>query len=104
MDAIVVLLKEMVFFIELCDDLGVKIKLPRLLTDSKSAVDIIKNPGVTKRSTHFERRLHYAREMYLHGRFVLHLVSTHDMMADGMTKVVDRDKFFKCRNYVMNVA
>ena len=26
------------------------------------------------------------------------------MMGDGMTKVVDREKFFKCRNYMMNVT
>ena len=28
--------------------------------------------------------------------------STHLMMADNMTKVVDRHKFFKCRAYQMN--
>ena len=25
------------------------------------------------------------------------------MMADGMTKVVDKDKFFKCRDYAMGI-
>ena len=32
-----------------------------------------------------------------------HLVPTHRMMADGMTKVVDKDKFFKCRDYAMGI-
>ena len=33
----------------------------------------------------------------------LTLVPTHRMMADGMTKVVDKDKFFKCRDYAMGI-
>ena len=32
------------------------------------------------------------------------LVSTHKMMADNMTKVVDKTKFFTCRNYQMNIT
>ena len=31
------------------------------------------------------------------------LTTTDKMMADNMTKVLDRDKFFRCRNYQMNV-
>ena len=50
-----------------------------------------------KKSTHVERWLKFARDLYLTKAIGLTLVPTHRMMADGMTKVVDKDKFFKCR-------
>ena len=39
------------------------------------------------------------RDHYLMKKITLSLVSTHIMMADDKTKVVDREKFFRCRNY-----
>ena len=38
---------------------------------------------------------------YLMKKITISLVSTHIMMADDKTKVVDREKFFRCRNYQM---
>ena len=43
----------------------------------------------------------FARDLYLRKRFSMNLVLTLKMMADMMTKVVDRDKFLKCRDYVL---
>ena len=83
-------------------DMGIKMTGPIvMLTDSKSGRDIMHNPGVTKHSTHFQRRLYFVREMFLNGELVIHLIGTNDMMADWMTKPVDRDKFFRCRNHAM---
>ena len=45
----------------------------------------------------------FARDLYLTKAIGLTLVPTHRMMADGMTKVVDKDKFFKCRDYAMGI-
>ena len=44
-----------------------------------------------------------SRHLYLTKAIGLTLVPTHRMMADGMTKVVDKDKFFKCRDYAMGI-
>ena len=76
---------------------------PHIIIDSKSAYDIIRHPGVTKRSVHFDRWLHFARDAYLHNRAKYFLGKTDKMMADGMTKVVDRNKFMICRSYMMNI-
>ena len=43
----------------------------------------------------------FARDLYLMKKITISLVSTHIMMADDKTKVVDREKFFRCRNYQM---
>ena len=54
-----------------------------------------------KLAVHVERWLMFARDLYLRKRFSMNLVPTIKMMADLMTKVVDRDKFLKCRDYVL---
>ena len=45
----------------------------------------------------------FARELYLRKALRILLVTTHKMMADNLTKVVDRYKFFLCRRYQMNL-
>jgi hypothetical protein len=102
--AINMLLKIMRFATHLYFDMTKKkLPTPWLFTDSKSAFDTIKNPGATKRSNHLERWLHFARELYLRNAIRYGLVPTHLMMADNMTKVTDRDKFFTCIQYQMGM-
>ena len=57
-------------------------------------------PGATKKSTHVA--LADVCDLYLTKAIGLTLVPTHRMMADGMTKVVDKDKFFN-RDYAMGI-
>ena len=73
-------------------------------TDNKAACDVIKYPGATKRTLHFDRWLHFAREMCLHNRIEIFLTGTDNMMADGFTKPVDKTKFIKCRDYILTKA
>jgi hypothetical protein len=102
--AINMLLKIMRFASHLYYDMTKKkLPTPWLFTDSKSAFDTIKNPGATKRSNHLERWLHFARELYLRNAIRYGLVPTHLMMADNLTKVADREKFFTCIQYQMGM-
>ena len=59
---------------------------------------------LTKRTLHFDRWLHFARELCLLNRIEIFLTGTDNMMADGFTKPVDKTKFLKCRDYVMAKA
>ena len=61
------------------------------------------NPGVTKRTAHFERWLFWARELYMEKKLLLNLVRDEDMMADALSKVTDRGKFLKCRGALLNL-
>jgi hypothetical protein len=101
--ALVNILKEAMFVVEILRDMGNSIddKLP-CITDSKSAADVVKNPGVTKHTAHFERWLHWARELFLNRVIDIYLTSTDHMMADDKTKVVDRNKCLKCRQFQTN--
>ena len=49
------------------------------------------------------RWLHWARELYMQQKIEMILVEDSDMMADCDTKIVDRDKFFKCIKFQMNL-
>ena len=67
-------------------------------------MDVIKYPGATKRTVHFERWLHYARDQHMRHRMTIFLVGTDQMMADGFTKALDKTKFIKCRDYIMRLT
>ena len=98
-------LKEGEFAAQICDFVGGNLKAPSAcITDNKAACDVIKYPGATKRTVHFDRWLHFARELYLLNKIQVYLVSTDVMHADGFTKPVDKTKFLKCRDYLLSVA
>lgn len=101
--ALVSALKEAMFVLEILFDLGHEFDSVDGYTDSKSGYDTVMNPGVTKRTAHFERWLFWARELYLEKRLLLNHIRDEDMMADSLSKVTDRAKFLKCRAAQLNL-
>ena len=61
-------------------------------------------PGATKRTLHFDRWLHFARELYLRNKVEIYFAGTGLMMADFFTKPVDKTKFLECRDYLLTRA
>ena len=99
----VLLLKEAEFAAQIIDFISPALEAPTAaITDNKAAVDVIKFPGATKRTVHFGRWLHFARELCLRNKVEMFLVGTDDMMADMFTKALDKTKFLKCRNYLLS--
>ena len=97
------MLKEAICATHILEDMGMKMTVPHVVNDGKSAIDTVKNPGMTKKSTHFERWLQFARDLYLKKQVHMFACKTDLMMGDNMTKVTDKTKFFACRNYQMNI-
>jgi hypothetical protein len=95
--------KAMIFTANVVEDMVGTIGVPHMLNDNKAAIDMIHKPGVTKKSVHYERWIHFARELHLSGRMKYFWCSTVQMMADGFTKVVDKATFLKGRAYYMNI-
>ena len=91
------------FVLAVLSDMGVNVdELMPAITDSKSGMDVITQPGVTKHTAHFERWLHWARRLHSIKIIQMYLAPTDKMMADDKTKVTDRDKFLKCRAFQLN--
>ena len=101
----VVMAKEAEFSANVYEELtGMKMIGPCVfVTDSKSGIDTIKNAGATKHTVHFERWLHYVRDLYLRGKIKFVLVTDDKMRADYLTKVVDKKKMEFCRRHQMNL-
>ena len=59
--------------------------------------------GSTQRTRHFERSETMFKRYYMLMLVHPHLVSTVDMVADIFTKALDRDKFYKFRNALLNI-
>ena len=96
------LMKESEFASQVIEFLSADIKLPTAcLIDNKAAVDVIKFPGATKRTVHFDRWLHFARELCLRNKAEMFLIGTDDMMGDIFTKALGKTKFIKCRDYIL---
>ena len=70
--------------------------------DNQSAIKLIKNPELHKRSKHIDVRYHFIRDAYENQSFDLKYTSTENMIADMLTKPLKRTRFSKlCTNMGM---
>ena len=73
-----------------------------LLTDCQAARDVIVKPGGTQRTKYFERTTLLVKRLYMIGVITPVLVTTDNMVADILTKPLDRNKLGKFRTYMLN--
>ena len=100
--AMVRMLKEERFAVQVGEFMGIEFDGPTAcITDNKATYDIVRNPGATKRTAHFDRWLHFARELYLKNAIKIYLTTTDKMMADIMTKPTDKTTFLRCCAYIL---
>ena len=103
--ALMIGVKETMFNRHITEEFGIRIFGPSTIyTDNKAAYDLMTKGGVTKNTVHFERWLHYVRELYLRGKIRVFLVSTDVMWADDKTKVMPKKKQAQCRAEQLNLA
>ena len=96
------MLKEERFAVQVGEFMGIEFDGPTVcITDNKATYDIVRNPGATKRTAHFDRWLHFARELYLKNAIKIYLTTTDKMMADIMTKPTDKTTFLRCCAYIL---
>ena len=61
-----------------------------LRVDNKGAIDLSKEPRFHSRTKHIPIHYHFTRELVADGTFTITHCSTHDMIADGLTKPLPR--------------
>jgi hypothetical protein len=64
-----------------------------IYADNQGAIALAKNPEHHARSKHIDVQYHFIREHVEAERIKLTYISTHDMVADGLTKPLPRQKF-----------
>lgn len=97
-------IKELIWLKRLLGEIAPNIdRVPSFYMDNQSAIKIVKNPELHKRTKHIDVRYHFIRERYEWKEFKLEYVSSNEQIADIFTKALARNKFEFFRNE-MNIV
>lgn len=94
--------KAMTYIRNILATLGLTVDTPiEVVTDNEALRLSVRQPGVTQRTRHYESWMQYCRELQL--RLVIDMIwtSTENMIADALTKALDKTKFIKFRSQMV---
>jgi hypothetical protein len=94
--------QEVVFELQLLDELGIATKPAIMLIDNTGAIYLIKNHQVSQRTKHISVKWHFYREHHERGDFVPIHHGTDDNAADILTKNLDVKTYTKHDNDIRN--
>jgi hypothetical protein len=80
--------------------IGHDTNMVHMLGDNMGAIALTKNPHINERSKYIDICCHFVRALARHGHLPVSYVQTADMVADGMTKPVQRVAFERFKNQV----
>ena len=89
-------IKEALWLRKLFADLRVPVDAIDLRSDNQAAIALLKNPIASNRSKHIDVLHHFARERVIRGEVCITYCSTHQQLADCLTKPVGEAKFLVC--------
>ncbi|KAF0710035.1 Aste57867_5664 [Aphanomyces stellatus] len=87
------LVKELLWYIELLEELGFPQRSTVVHCDNQSAIAIAKNPAHHDRTKHISTKYHFVRDQVEKGRIQLSYCPTKLMIADILTKAIPREQF-----------
>ena len=91
--------KELCFVRNVLDDLGFPLRCPVVTgVDNTAAIDVANDRGVSARNKHYDRAMHFIREMIENLYCRLLFVPTAMQVADIFTKCLDKTTFLRFRN------
>jgi hypothetical protein len=95
--------KEIEFVRQICHDMGVTLQGRLVLgIDNTACIDIANDVGVSGRTKHYDRAIHYLRDLTQLRRVLPSYVNTHQQRADGYTKVLDKSTFIKWISHILH--
>ena len=96
---------EVVFIIDLCEEIGRPVELPVVIKeDNKSTILLsTKLAGQVKKSRHFLMLIHYVRDQVKRGLIKLEYVLTEENIADILTKAIYGGDFLYKKQGLMGV-
>jgi len=95
--------KAALWITQMMDELGLSVNLPvQFHEDNKAVTDLIKHPGVSRRTRHVAIRYHHVQELHADGFLRVKHIPTKKQHADCLTKTLTRtnlelirDKFLR---------
>ena len=86
--------------------IGEIFELPRFpishVVDNSATPHLTEKMGSSRKTEHFRRWLQFMRYAVLHNFSYVHLCSTHDQFADGLTKVNSTPQWLSMHNIMLN--
>jgi hypothetical protein len=90
--------KESIWIRDYLSELGVEQEGPvNLMSDSQSAIQLVRNPVLHQSTKHIRTNAHFIREVVHSGEINLKYVQTKSQVADFLTKALTREKTEFCR-------
>ena len=74
------------------------------IVDHSALPPLSENLGVSRKTEHFRRWLHFMRYCVLHNYTYVHLTKSEHMLADSLTKVGDKYGYHSFLKAVFNIA
>ncbi len=84
-------------------EIGANPAVPIVFQDNKSVIHLIKNgEGAHGRNRHMRIKWNFIKEMIDNNDITIQYCSTHDMLADVLTKPITGKKFQELRDILLN--
>lgn len=96
--------KETMYLRQLLAQIGIECSATTIHEDNQPAIHIASNPVTSSNSKHFDVRLHYTREKVEDGIIKIAYCDTNLMVADMMTKSLDRIKLERHRATALGLS
>ena len=84
--------KEGLWLRRLLEELRFKPNVTPIFIDNQSTMALAKHKMLKPRTKHISMRYHWIRELLAEGQFTLKYISTHNNLADLLTKVIGKAK------------
>lgn len=91
--ALATMIREMLWVMQWFEELGISLKPMVLKVDSMGALQLAKNGQLSRRSKHIDVKHHFIQQHIEAGDVLIEHVPTGEMVADIMTKPLDRYQF-----------
>jgi hypothetical protein len=105
MRALYQLILEIVYVVNLCEELGRPVSLPAIvMEDNQPVIDLSKDlTKLTKRCRHFLMLVNYVREQVASGLIAISKVPTEDNLADILTKILSGSEFVEKAEHLLGM-
>ena len=61
--------------------------------DNQASLTLVKEPHIHERSKHIDVAYHHVQDLYVKNQIRVNFVSSHEMVADGLTKPLPKEAF-----------